>query len=240
MHRRDLPFRAEVEGTNFRFNSFLMVVRGVVVVAKPARLVADVRRGSWIRFKVPGSDEHEIRMQVRNPNLIRLSGKQAFVCSMPTGFAAKSVRLAKRFNTIRYKNLHLVTGAHEPEFRIIDISASGCKVILPEHWLERRPRGGDEERGTGEEGEERPAAPEREAEGFPVGEPLPESLVRVGEKVQVALERLIPRVHLFAQGRLLVGFEWVVEATGDSRKFLHHLINELQKEEDARIKHQLF
>lgn len=154
------PIRVEIENSNTRFYSILTVRRGLVVVAKPPGLKAGLDRDGFVRFKLPGDDGRELRMQVTVPHFNLLSGGYVFLCSMPKEFAESSQRAAERYNTSRFKNLFLFLPKLKGHYRIIDISNSGCKVFMDQS---------------------------ASAPGLEVGSPISPASITVGNKVDIDL-----------------------------------------------------
>ena len=131
------PIRVEVENTEFSFYTVLSVRPEVVVVARPSDLDPKILvRGGLLRFVVPDGSRNVVRLLVRNPNFERERGANVILCEIPEEFAEKSKRGENRFNTSRFKNLRLLIPQIDAEFRIVDISPSGCKTYVQdmEDW----------------------------------------------------------------------------------------------------------
>ena len=162
--------RVEIEKTRIRFNTVLSVRKGTVVVAKPAGLGGSLQVGSTIRFTLPDESGRNVRLVVATPNFNLSNGSSVFLCKLPKGFAAGTARMAVRFDTTRFSNLLLtIQDKSDRGFRIVDLSAGGCKFQCP---------------GS-------PALKQ-----FPVGKPLQGGKIQLGDRVNVELEYLVPRAHL--------------------------------------------
>lgn len=155
------PIRVEIENSNTRFYSILSIKRGLVVVAKPPGLTAGLARDGFVRFKLPGDDGRDLRMQITVPHFNLLSGGYVFLCAMPKEFAETSLRGAERYNTSRFKNLFLFLPKIKGHYRIIDISNSGCKVFMDKSLS---------------------------APGLEVGNPISPASITVGNKVDIELK----------------------------------------------------
>ncbi len=162
------PVRIEIENSNVRFYSILSIKRGLVVVAKPPGLKGGVSREGFVRFRVPDSEDKEIRMEVTVPHFNLLSGGYVFLCRLPKEFAESSKRNSERYNTSRFNNLHLFIPEMKVRYRIIDISSTGCKVFTEKSNPKSL---------------------------FEVGKPLSPASISVGDKVEIDLASAIPRSH---------------------------------------------
>lgn len=131
------PIRIEIENSDFSFYTVLSVRPKFVVVARPADIEAGILApGGLLRFVVPDGSRNVLRLRVRNPNYERERGDNVILCEIPEEFAEKSKRGENRFNTSRFKNLRLLIPQIDAEFRIVDISPSGCKTYVQdmEDW----------------------------------------------------------------------------------------------------------
>jgi hypothetical protein len=129
LDRRKTPLLMEVEQSHVHFRSVLAIKKGVVVVAKPGGIGGNLKKDAFIRYSLPDEPGKDIRMQVLSPHFNLTSGNAVFICKMPTAFAEGTKRVATRFNTSRFNNLHLVLPDQTEQFRIIDLSINGVKVF---------------------------------------------------------------------------------------------------------------
>jgi len=166
LERSKTPLRIEIENTNTRFFSVLSLRRGLVVVAKPPGLKESISRNAHVRFKVPGTQGKEIRLEVSVPHFNLMSGSYVFLCKIPKSFASSSQRRHERYNTSRFNNLHLVLPDAQYRLRIIDISAQGCKTYIQNLKLNGR---------------------------IKVGAPVRPAVISVGGRVEIDLDAAIPR-----------------------------------------------
>ncbi len=168
LERHRKAVRLEVEQSEVSFYTVLSLRPKVLVLARPADLEPGVlQRGSTVRFIVPDANRNVVRMRVIEPEYRRERGDPVVVCEIPDGFAEKSRRGADRFNTSRFKNLKLVVPQLEAEFRIIDMSMSGCKVFVEDFddW-----------------------------KTLEAGTSMRFTKVAIGDKVEIELDLLTPRV----------------------------------------------
>lgn len=128
LERTRTPVLMEVEGRQTHFRSVIAVKKGVIVVAKPDGLVGQLRKEDVVRFSVPLEESKDLRLQVLTPHFNLTSGSAVFLCRVPEAFTEGSRRRSVRFNTSRFKNLHLYLPALEDRFRIVDLSTTGCKI----------------------------------------------------------------------------------------------------------------
>lgn len=199
------PIRLEVENTNVSFYTVFSLQPGAVILNKPLDLNPKlIRRGRMVRFEVPDGSKNVLRLRVRRPHLKRKRGDEVFVCAMPKEFAAKSKRKTARFNTSQFKNLHLVIPQADAKFRIIDISLSGCRTFVGDFDEWDLIRTGVEMRFT---------------------------KIAVGEKVEIALDGLVPRLIKTPT----VSFQWKVLKHSYSGRYLEHFIKTLHEKELSRL-----
>ena len=199
------PVRLEVENTNVSFYTVFTLQPGAVVLNKPKDLNPKlIRRGRGVRFEIPDGSRNVLRMQVSRASLRRKRGDEVFVCKMPQEFAEKSKRKSARFNTSQFKNLHLVIPQADAEFRIIDISLTGCRVYV-----------GDFE----------------EWDLIRTGVEMRFTKIAVGEKVEIVLDALVPRVIKAPT----VSFQWKVLTHSYSGRYLEHFIKNLHEKELSRL-----
>ncbi len=128
LESKKTPVRIEIESENIRFFSVVSLKRGLVVIAKPPGLRKGIKREGFVRFSIP-EVQKDLRFEVTVPHFNLLSGGYVFLCKIPQNFAAPSQRTTERYNTSRFKNLHLYFPVLRTRFRVIDISVSGCKVF---------------------------------------------------------------------------------------------------------------
>jgi hypothetical protein len=164
-----VPVRVEIENTQTRFESRLMIKKESVVILKPAGLKDELEAGSHIRFKVPDNPAQEVRLEVTTPHLNLASGHAVFLCKMPTAALRPAKRRTERYNVTRFKNVLLVLAKRGRHFRVVDVSLNGCKVST---------------------------TPAEAHAYFPLGEELDFVQITLGTKTKVDLERVIPRAHL--------------------------------------------
>jgi hypothetical protein len=163
------PIRVEIENSLERFTSHLALSKGAVVITRPSAPTLELTAGSHVRARLPGKERRELRLQVVVSRM-KLGEATAFVCK-PTRRQVPSRRADDRYNVRRYKNLRL--GLDGERFRIVDISVSGCKLIL---------------------------ASTQSRQLLPLGEDLRSADLTVGSRVTMHLELLIPRSR---NGRLV-------------------------------------
>jgi hypothetical protein len=166
LERSKTPLRFEIENTNTRFFSVVSVRRGMVVVAKPPGLKEGITRESFVRFKVPGKEGKEVRLEVTVPHFNLMSGSYVFLCKMPAAFADSAKRKYERYNTSRFSNLHLVLPEPQFRLRIIDISEHGCKTYTQSIKFNGR---------------------------LQLGSPYHPATISVGGRVDIDLDAAIPR-----------------------------------------------
>lgn len=202
-----VPVRLEVENTEASFYTVLSLRPQGVVLGRPPDLENGlVKSGGFVRFQLPDGSKKAVRMQVVKPAVRRKRGDTVILCAMPGGFAQRSKRGSDRFNTSRYKNLSINIPQIAADFRIVDISRTGCKVLagsLKGHdWDE-----------------------------FRLGRPVRFGRIEVGSKAVLELGMLIPRYI----NPPVVSFEWEV-FDGDSARYLENLIRALHSAEVGRLK----
>jgi PilZ domain len=166
LDKHKVPVRMEVENSSIHFNTRISVKSGTVIVAKPLNLKEGLAKGGTVRFKIPDSEGRELRMEVVTPHFNLTSGNPVFLCKIPSGYAASNQRGALRFNTSRFTNVTLSLDNHPEKYRVVDLSAGGCKVFL-----------------TSKESKER----------FAVGVPIHGARIDLGNKASVHLKAVIPR-----------------------------------------------
>jgi len=130
LDRRKSPLLMEIEQSHVHFRSVLAIKKGVIVVAKPTGIGANLKKDAFVRFSVPESPGRDIRMQILSPHFNLTSGNAVFICKMPTVFVEGTKRNATRFNTSRFNNLHVTFPEKNIQFRIIDLSVNGVKLFV--------------------------------------------------------------------------------------------------------------
>ena len=163
--RNKTSVRVEIEHSPLKFNSQLTLKKGAVIIAKPGGLREGLAKGSRVRLRIPGHGKREFRLVVTTPNFNLANGNAVFICDAPEG-EVESKRESERFDVRRFGNLRLELASEE--FRVIDISVSGLKVVT---------------------------AADQAEEYFPLGKELHSAHIRVGANVQVDLARIVPRAH---------------------------------------------
>lgn len=164
--RRRVALFMEIEQSQVHFRSVMSVKRGVVVVAKPTGLGPQLKKESFIRFTLPGEEGKDVRMQVISPHFNLTSGNAVFLCRLPTEYTESTKRQNMRFNTSRFKNLHLIVD-NTRRFRIIDLSTTGFKIYVAQEI----------------------------AQHFPLGKPIRQASINIS-KYDAELEVIVPRVHI--------------------------------------------
>lgn len=199
------PVRLEVENSNVSFYTVLSLRPGAVILNKPLDLNPKlIRRGRAVRFEVPDGSRNVLRMVVRRPHFKRKRGDEVFLCPIPQEFSAKSKRRNPRFNTSQFKNLHLKVPQADAEFRIIDISQTGCRTFVGDFSEWDLIRTGVEMRFT---------------------------KIAVGDKVEIALDILVPRVIKAPT----ISFQWKVLELSYSGRYLQHFVKTLHEKELSRM-----
>ena len=160
--------RMELDRPMVRFKTRLLYRDKVVLVAKPPELTVEIAKGDVARFKIPWEKNHEVRMEVSLPQVNLSNGLGAFLCQTPSGAAFSVRRVEERFNTRRYKNLHVDIPDLGDNFRIVDLSATGCKIAIKttSRW-----------------------------KSFKIGRSIGKSMIKVGDRMEIELDLMIPRAH---------------------------------------------
>jgi len=192
------PVRVEVENSLHRFTAVVALRRNTVVVAKPPGLGKALDKGTWIRFQLPNGQK-EIRMEVATPHFNLANGNAVFLCHPPKEFAPDTRRTENRYNTTRFNNLLLQVDEIPDLFRIVDISNSGCRIYFS---------------GDG------PSV-------FPLNKVLNNAQIKLGKKLAVALDQVIPRSYF----RKAIGMEIKVSQSENNLKYHGHLIASLERAE---------
>ncbi len=199
--RKKTPVRVEVENSQIRFNSQLTLKRGMVVIAKPPGLREGFATDAFVRLRMPGAGRHELRLKVKSPHVNLANGNIVFICDAPEA-EVDSRRESERFDVTRYNNLRLVM--ETVDFRLLDVSESGLRAIANATEAERY---------------------------FPLGKELRSAHLKLGAKVRVDLEKVVPRALMPAA----VGCEFAVMQDSIAERYLTHLLDSLKKAEEARL-----
>jgi PilZ domain len=160
------PIRIEIENSLERFTSPVSISKGAVVFARPERDTLHVSAGDHIRAFLPGKNgRRELRLEVLAAKMRTGHGRLALMCKPSPRIVARR-RAADRYNVRRYSNLLL--SLEGDQFRVVDISTNGCKVIL---------------------------TPMQTQGKFPLGDTLWYSALKLGATTTMRLEALVPRSH---------------------------------------------
>lgn len=158
----------QIEGNPTRFKSRLLLKEGQVVFAKPQSAQEGLRSGKFVRFRVPDDPGKEVRLEVVAPQVNLASGSAVFVCKAPESGLATAKRQSDRLGLAHLSNVMLVLPEHSREFRLIDISEHGCRVMT---------------------------TPPEAKTFLPIGRELAKAYIQVGSKAKVELNSFIPRTH---------------------------------------------
>lgn len=165
--REFLPVRMELEHHGYRFNTQLSLKSQLVIVSKSAGLKG-LAKGEKVRFSLPWDLEKLIQMEILKPHFNLPDNRYGFICGVPNAFGENSGRLMERFNTTRFNNLHLSMLNRPTPLRVVDLSRSGCKVLLPDTDTRR---------------------------GFKLGERIPGAWLNLGNRLSLELSGVVPRSH---------------------------------------------
>ena len=124
------PLRMELENTYVSFRTVLTTKDGLVVVGKPPGLEEHIKKGSLVRFKVPETQGKELRLEVVHNHVNLNNGAAVFLCKMPAGFT-NSTRQGLRFDTSRLGGLEVLFHDTEDRYKVLDISATGVRLLVP-------------------------------------------------------------------------------------------------------------
>lgn len=203
---RKLPVRLESEQTGVSFFTILSLRRNGLVIARPRALRGGLPKDSIVRITLPNHGRKQIRVPVLVPHVkLPMTMKYACICAVPTAFSGVCKRHTDRFSTARFKNLHLQLLDLGKSFRIVDLSVGGMRVF---------------------------AGTDSASLAFDPDTDLAPARMRVGERVNIELDSLLPRTQV---GNM-VGFSMVVRNDGVSGRFLLNLLNRLQEQELLRLK----
>jgi hypothetical protein len=166
--------RVEIENSLERFTSRLVVSKGAVFIDRPPQPTFDMTPGSHIRVLLPGADRRELRLRVLDSRMNIGPQTMAFVCKPARQIPTR--RIHDRYSVRRYRNLRLwVAGRRyrnvrlrieDESFRVVDVSVSGCRVILTSAQSQQL---------------------------LPLGEVIRRAELTVGSRMTIHLERVIPR-----------------------------------------------
>ena len=168
LHAERTVVWVQVEGTPERFKSRLLLKDDQVVFAKPAGNHLPINTGTHVRFRIPEDPQHEVRLEVFAPNVNLASGSAVFLCKIPTSGPATAKRNEDRLGVAHLNNVVLVMPSRAREFRLADISPSGCRIS---------------------------ASPGEAQTYFPLGRELGQMYVQVGSKAKVELTAITPRSY---------------------------------------------
>lgn len=158
----------QIEGTQQRFRSRLLLKDGQVVFAKPESLQQGLHAGKYVRFRIPDDPSKEVRLEVLAPQVNLASGASVFLCKAPTTAPTPAKRQSDRHGLAHLSNVVLVLPQSQREFRLTDISLTGCRVLT---------------------------TPPEAREFLPIGRDLPGASIQIGSKAKVDLVTLTPRAH---------------------------------------------
>jgi hypothetical protein len=162
------PVWVQIEGTPARFKSRVLLKDDQVVFGKPGDTNLSLSAGSHVRFRVPEDSEHEVRLEVFAPHVNLSSGTALFLCRIPTGGLHVAKRREDRVGVAHLTNVALVMPKSDREFRLTDISLTGCRISIP---------------------------PGEAKTIFSLGRPLGDVHIQVGAKAKVELESIVPRSY---------------------------------------------
>jgi len=206
LEQNNTQFQVEIESTLLRFGTMLLNRGGGVVLARPRAISNHLKKGSFIRFNNPFSQNEVVRMEILVPAFNLTNGTPALICKRPDKILALlQQRSNNRYNTSRFSNLKLYIPGNNFLCRIVDLSYTGCKAIIPS---------------------------ENFAQDFPLNEPLSGCELKLGSKVSIPLHAVTPKSH----HRNAIGFEFTTVADHLSSNYLSHLITSLERKEAYLLK----
>ncbi|HEX9841242.1 MAG TPA: hypothetical protein VGC20_00775 [bacterium] len=196
------PVHLVSEQTGASFYTLLSLHKTALVVARPRAVPGGLAKGSQVVLTLPNRQRQQVRMPVIAPKVkLPFSMRYACVCALPQEFSGQCRRGSDRINTKRYGNLRLHLPEQGRSYRVLDISNTGLRVYLTED--------------------------EAGLMLFEEGMEVAPSHLQVGKRVQIQLERLLPR----AKAANWVGLEMRVAPDGTSERFLLNLLNKLRDAE---------
>ena len=158
----------QLEGGAARFRSRLLLKDNQVVLSKPDNLRVPLAAGKFVRFRLPDDPGLELRMEIFAPQVNLAAGNSVFLCRLPTEGPAKAKRQSDRHGVGHVTNIRLMMPRKEREFRLSDISLTGCRVV----------------------------ATSSEAKVyFPLGRALEAVHLQVGTNAKVELREVVPRSY---------------------------------------------
>lgn len=164
------PVRLESETTGVSFFTVVALRPNGLLIARPRSLRGGLPKDSFVRITLPNHGRKQIRVPILIPQVkLRMTMRYACICGIPTAFSGVCKRHTDRFNTTKFKNLHLQVPQFSSSFRVVDISVGGLRVF------------------AGDDGERLAEDPEAN---------LAPARIRVGERVSVELENLMVRSHV--------------------------------------------
>ena len=166
LQRHQSRIRVEIEKSGIRFKSVLMLRQDVVAIGKPMGWKGELPVGTIVRFKTNERKPRELRLEVVNADFRLPNGKAFLICNTPEEFAPKSPRGSERFRTDRFRNLELSFPELGSQYKILNISESGCRIDTGRENLEAI---------------------------WSVGEPITPAMVQVGKSITIELDEVIPR-----------------------------------------------
>lgn len=158
------PMRVEIENTPFHFYSTAGVRAGSFVVSIPTSIQSHMEDGGWVRVALHNDAGEDLRIQVANQERLEFGNSARIFCRMPTATIESRRRSEVRFYTGHFNNL-MVNMGRMGSFPILDFSAKGMRIPS-----------------------------EINAKIFTPGKPVEGGgTIRMGTRINVALESLVPR-----------------------------------------------
>ena len=200
-----VELRVEIENTSLFFHSKLLLRSGAVVLMTPRKLQKHLSEGSWVRVRLPAAEKKDLRLQISSAKqggsgqVSAEMGNVTVLCKIPGASVVVPKRSADRFVTSQFGDLFLNLPSHPSPYPILDISRSGVRVRI---------------------------AKSEDAARFPIGSYIEQGGIQLGQKVQVSLLDVHPRVH-FPDA---VGMEMTVNPDGNSRKILQIFLETMEKQ----------
>ncbi|MDH5751211.1 MAG: hypothetical protein OEZ59_02180 [Deltaproteobacteria bacterium] len=206
LDKNKTSLKVQIDNSHIRFNSMLIIRGDTIVIARPAGIKKDLKKGSYIRFHVPDHDDLQVQLEVATPNFNLTNGTPVFLCKVPDSQTKTNhKRTNDRYNTRRFTNLALVIPEKHWAYRVLDLSLNGCNVLS------------------------KSGVPEEE---FPNGTTYTDCYLRLGKNVRIQLDTLHPRSHRIQT----VGMEFRVNQEGLHIKYLQHLLSSLEEREQEKYK----
>lgn len=206
LSERHTPVQLEMEHNSAGFFTLVSLHKELLVVGRPRSVPGGLARGAYVRLTLPNTGRRQVRLPVLVPLMkLPVSNRYACICALPDAWSGQCRRNTDRFRTTRYRNLRLELPEAERNFRVVDISSSGLRILT-----------GDEDAGL---------------MLFEPGMELAPAHLLVGQRVQIQLERLVVR----SRGTNTAGLEMQTAHDGASERFLVNLLNKLQEAEIKRL-----